>query len=184
MTITTDASTPVGQSTITVTGFPLNRTTTFTLDVAAGSKPDLIISRAPVLNTGTINEGFPVTFKAMVQNGGLAIATSFTGRFFIDLNNDGSLDVALPIVPGSTVALLDYINGNNTANIISGTWTAVRGKHRVIVCADDPDGSDWGSSPSDDGDINESNENNNCSSVGGGSLQGTGIIFVGQFQQF
>ena len=158
--------------------------TTFTVAVPAQS--DLIISIAPSLNSGVLMAGFNTTFKATVKNIGVSATPSgFTSRFFIDLNNDGTLNIVL--TPDPTKPILSNISGNNTTQIISGTWNAIAGKHRVVVCADDPSASAWGSSSSDFGDFRELDDINNCSSATAGSsdqTQGTGIITVGQFQEF
>ncbi len=138
---------------------------------SVGRKADLFISIAPTLNSGTLNEGFDTTFKATIKNQGqVATPSGFTSRFYIDLNNDGTLDV--PLSPDPASAPLSNLAPNDTTMVISGTWNAVQGKHRVVVCADVPN------------TIPETDETNNCSNATGGTTQGTGIITVSQFQQF
>ena len=138
---------------------------------SGGPKSDLIISIAPTINSGVAKEGFNLTFKATVKNQGtVSTGASFTNVFFIDLNADGSLDVTLTPNPSSS-----DLSANDTTQIISGTWNAIRGTHRVVACADFP-------LP---GVINEgTNESNNCSNASGGVTQGTGAIVIGQGQEF
>ena len=134
-----------------------------------GKRPDLIVSSAPIRFSGTPQEGFLVTFKATVKNQGeVSTPSPFTTRFYIDYNADGSINETLTPDPATTILLAP----GDTAQVISGSWTAIAGTHRIIACADDPNV------------ITESLETNNCSNSLGAGTQGTGVIFIDKFRRF
>lgn len=144
--------------------------------------PDLIVSVAPSLLAGTPQGGFNLTFIATVRNQGQAATPSgFSSKFYVDYNNDNVGPIQLsngrfadeeiaPPYPASPP--LTNASPGDTAQVISGAWTAIEGTHRIIVCADDPD------------NIVESSNTNNCSNTSGVGTIGTGIILVGRAGQF
>jgi hypothetical protein len=147
---------------------------------APAQKPDLIISIAPTLNRGDLIEGYNATFEALAKNNGPSPAGSFYNQFYVDLYNDNVGPITLSNGTFADVQIVDStapsdhtissLGPGSTAPVNSGIWTAVRGEHRIIVCADDPSA------------IVESDESNNCSN-GGYPTHGTGIVTVGKYGQ-
>ncbi len=139
------------------------------LQIVVVAKPDLVVSAPPAIDTinGSPVSGVPpkegdiLTFKATVKNEGLARAnSSFSNHFVIDTSNDGSAFV--DIVPDLSFPNLAE-GASRIAN--SSSWTAVKGTHRIIACADQPISL-----------ISESDETNNCNNSAGGI--GGGVITV------
>ncbi len=121
----------------------------FTTPNCPPPQPDLIISIAPNLNSGSLTFGSSLTFKGTVKNSGTATATpAFTNRFQIDLGNNGSYDVTLSPHPS-----ISSLGASLSQVVTSGSWTATIGTHRVRLCADSPTSV-----------VAESSESNNCQS--------------------
>ena len=151
----------------------------------ADTLPDLVVSQAPALASGTLEHGRTVTFRGKVKNqSDVGITVPFVNTFFIDIANDGSIDLTLRPAPPSFVqrivrqlaaaagpddvtlplpptiaALLPQAE----QEVTSGEWRGIpEGEHRVILCADT------------DKEIAEENETNNCSPATGD----TGITVI------
>jgi CARDB len=138
-------------------------------------RPDLLISRVPRLVSGVLERSRTVTFNGRVQNrSGFAIGSPFKNAFLIDLNNNGTVDIALRSLPRiaerlglSQLAALPFsdltlplpalvasLGVDEDATVISGEWRTIpEGTHRVILCADS------------DNEIVEFDEDNNCGST-------------------
>ena len=139
-------------------------------------RPDLLISQAPRLAQGRLERGMTVAFDGRVQNrSGVAIGQSFKNAFFVDLNNNGTVDVTLRALPSIAAqrlvraklaalpvsditlplpASIMSLGVDEEATVISGEWRSIpEGTHRVMVCADS------------DNVITEFNEDNNCGST-------------------
>lgn len=113
-----------------------------------GAQPDLLISNGPLLSSGVLAGGSTVSFKGTISNQGDAQASgTFSNRFQVDINNDGSINTTL--APNPT---LSGLVAGGFSEVVSGNWSNIPiGTHKIILCADQP-------SPS----IGESDENNNC----------------------
>lgn len=121
------------------------------LGAGCGAQPDLIVSSGPLLNSGVLAGGSTVSFKGTISNQGDAQAFgTFSNRFQIDINNDGSINTTL--APNPT---LSGLVAGGFSEVVSGNWSNIPvGTHKIILCADQP--------PPAGGSITESNENNNC----------------------
>lgn len=113
-----------------------------------GGVVDLIVSQAPQLASGELSEGKTVTLTGRVKNqSASSITTSFRSAFFIDINDDGKVEVLF------WTAALSGLDAGGEVTVVSNPWTNIpQGTHRVYLCADSSD------------TITESNENNNCDS--------------------
>jgi len=126
--------------------------------VTVASSPDLIVPAAPSINTGTLTNGTPLTFKGDIRNIGTAVAGGvFNNQFTIDLNAAGGVfnpsdGTNVNLTPNPQLTALAI---NTSSQVVSGSWTAVPGNHVLRLCADQP-------SPG----VAESNETNNCNNNG------------------
>ncbi|MDP3934684.1 MAG: CARDB domain-containing protein [Candidatus Giovannonibacteria bacterium] len=112
-----------------------------------GVQPDLKVSSGPLLNSGVLAGGSTVTFKGAILNQGDASAGTFSNRFQIDIDNNGSIDTTLTPNP-----VINNLVAGGFLDVVSGSWTNIPvGTHRIVLCADQPNPA-----------VTESNENNNC----------------------
>ncbi len=133
------------------------------LIIVIPTPPDLIVSVAPSVNSGAsaggAQEGDSLRFRATVKNQGTTLAGAFANSFHINIGNDGNAGNDISISPDPLIASLGV---NLSQQIISGTWNAVQGTHRIVACADSENA------------VTESVENNNCNdstgAVGGGII--------------
>ena len=135
-------------------------------------RPDLLISRVPRIYSGEPEAGASITFSADVKNASDIAVSPTNAIFYIDYNNDGSINrqVSTHSVPA--------LNAQASSTVISGTWTAIMGTHRVIICADDNVSSPIVVPPTDIGDVVEMSESNNCSTANGGAVRGRDLIEI------
>jgi hypothetical protein len=114
--------------------------------------PDLFVSTNPApVQTGTLRHGSTYTFSGGIRNqGSLAANPAFKNRFQIKKSTEsgGGTDT-LPNVSASSLATLA---AGDSASVTSGSWTALAGRHALILCADLPDNA-----------VFEWDEENNCS---------------------
>jgi hypothetical protein len=134
------------------------------LQIVVVPKPNLIISVAPSIDSGSAVAGSSITFKATVRNTSTLknISTTFKNHFKVNVNNDANPANDIDLTPDPTIASL---LAGASQQIISGSWTAVAGTHRVTVCADQPDNA-----------IDESREDDNCNDSSG--AVGGGVVTV------
>lgn len=120
---------------------------TDTATVTVQPAPDFT-SGVPGINSGLPYAGQTLTFWANVTNGGAAdTSATFSNRFQVDLNANGSWDVNLD----ATNSITGLVVGQSKQAVSPG-WTAVLGTHRIRLCADAPTSA-----------VAESDESNNCS---------------------
>mgnify|MGYP001604119193 FL=1 len=149
-----------GATSGTVSTGPVYTTTTFSVSCTGTSGTDAdsatltitsavdLTSGTPGLNSGSLYNGASVTFFANVNNDGNGDTTStFSNRFQVDLNDNGSWDVNLDAANS-----VDGMLAGQSKSVISPSWTAVTGTHRVRMCADSPTSV-----------VGEVDEANNCS---------------------
>jgi len=123
-----------------------------TVQVSVKDRPDLVVSQAPVLNSGSLIAGNTVSFKGEIKNqGGVTAQGTFKNHFLIDINADNLTSNDADLSPD--ISLSD-LGPDSKQTVTSGSWTATAGTHRVVLCTDQPNPS-----------IIEKDENNNCDSA-------------------
>lgn len=100
-------------------------------EVSVGSSIDIVPSK-PSLKSGSLTGvGNRISFKSVVTNtGGGNVDTSIPSMFELDINNDGSYDLTL------TSNSLSGLNGGQSKNINSSSWTSILGTHAIRAVVD------------------------------------------------
>lgn len=118
--------------------------------------PDLVVTSLGFdADNPNLTVGGTSSFAAVVSNQGtVGTGTTFTTRLRLDLNNDGSWDVAPP------TKTTNILNGAGTSGYVTtevwqNFWTSTAGTHKAEACADVD-------STVAEGVIAEGNESNNC----------------------
>ncbi len=136
-------------TTITTTSTSTTLSSTTTTTATLPRLPDLIV--IPIeqgISPLIIHPGDSVVYFAPIKNQGNGLAGLSIARFNLDIGDDGTFD--LLIAEDTTSPLAPGINETH----LSLPWTAISGRHRFQLCADIYN------------DVIESNESNNCASLG------------------
>lgn len=126
---------------------------------------DLVITSGPTVKGGSLIGKTPISFGGVVRNSGHApVSESFTARFQVDRNNDGSVDETLGDVVVTGLGV-----GEEKEVVSSAVSTIPAGSHRIVLCIDPAN------------TIREESETNNCSADGAGLItlrEYTGTVSV------